>query len=54
MTQKDKIENFINEIYSRLPPEKNKTNESVVKKVDDIFSIDLLDMSDYGNSNYEE
>ena len=46
---------FINEIYSK-PPKKNYiTNKTDVYHIDDIWSLDILDLKDYGpekNRNY--
>ena len=50
MTQKS-IKIFINEIYSK-PPEKNhSTNKIDVYHIDDIWSLDILDLKDYGPKN---
>ena len=50
MTQKD-IKIFINEIYSK-PPKKNYiTNKTDVYHIDDIWSLDILDLKDYGPKN---
>ena len=50
MTQKN-IESFINEIYSK-PPKKNYiTNKTDVYHIDDIWSLDILDLKDYGPEN---
>ena len=50
MTQKN-IEIFINEIYSK-PPKKNYiTNKTDVYYIDDIWSLDILDLKDYGPEN---
>ena len=47
MTQKN-IKIFINEIYSK-PPKKNYiTNKTNVYYIDDIWSLDILDLKDYG------
>ena len=50
MTQKsNKI--LINEIYSK-PPKKNcPTNKTNVYLFDDIWSLDILDLKDYGPEN---
>ena len=50
MTQKNnKI--FINEFYSK-PPEKNySTNKTDVYHIDDKWSLDILDLKDYGPEN---
>ena len=50
MTQKN-IKIFINEIYSK-PPKKNYiTNKTNVYYIDDIWSLDILDLKDYGPKN---
>ena len=50
MTQKN-IKIFINEIYSK-PPKKNYiTNKTDVYYIDDIWSLDILDLKDYGPKN---
>ena len=50
MTQKN-IKIFINEIYSK-PPKKNYiTNKTDVYYIDDIWSLDILDLKDYGPGN---
>ena len=50
MTQKN-IKIFINEIYSK-PPQKNYiTNKTDVYHIDDIWSLDILDLKDYGPEN---
>ena len=50
MTQKN-IKIFINEIYSK-PPKKNYiTNKTDVYYIDDIWSLDILDLKDYGTGN---
>ena len=50
MTQKN-IKTFINEIYSK-PPERNYvTNETDVYYIDEIWSLDILDLKDYGPEN---
>ena len=50
MTQKN-IKIFINEIYSK-PPKKNFiTNKTDVYYIDDIWSLDILDLKDYGPEN---
>ena len=48
MTQKN-IKIFINEIYSK-PPKKNYiTNKTDVYHIDDIWSLDILDLKGYGS-----
>ena len=50
MTLKN-IKIFINEIYSK-PPEKNySTNKTDVYHIDDILSLDILGLKDYGAEN---
>ena len=50
MTQKN-IKMFINEIYSK-PPKKNYiTNKTDVYHIDDTWSLDILDLKDYGPEN---
>ena len=50
MTEKN-IKIFINEIYSK-PPEKNyPTNKTDVYHIDDTWSLDILDLKDYGPEN---
>ena len=50
MTQKN-IKFFINEIYFK-PPKKNYiTNKTDVYHIDDIWSLDILDLKDYGPEN---
>ena len=50
MTQKN-IRIFINEVYSK-PPKKNYiTNKRDVYHIDDTWSLDILDLKDYGPEN---
>ena len=50
MSQKN-IKIFINEIYSK-PPKKNYiTNKTDVYHIDDTWSLDILDLKDYGPEN---
>ena len=54
MTQKN-IKIFINEIYSKGPKRNYATNKTDVYHIDDIWSLDILDLKDYGpenNNNY--
>ena len=54
MTQKN-IKIFINEIYSKGPKKNYATNKTDVYHIDDIWSLDILDLKDYGpenNKNY--
>ena len=50
MTQKN-IKIFINEIYSRGPKKNYATNKTDVYHIDDIWSLDILDLKDYGPGN---
>ena len=50
MTQKN-IKIFINEIYSKPPKKYYPTNKTDVYYVDDIWSLDILDLKDYGPKN---
>ena len=50
MTQKNnKI--FINEIYSKPPRKNYPTNKTDVYHIDDTWSLDILDLKDYGPEN---
>ena len=54
MTQKN-ITIFVNEIYSKPPKKNYATNKTNVYHIDDIWSLDILDLKDYGlenNKNY--
>ena len=50
MTQKN-IKIFINEIYSKPPKKNYATNKTDVYHIDDIWSLDILDLKDYGPKN---
>ena len=50
MTQKN-IKKFINEIYSKGPKKYYATNKTNVYYIDDICSLDILDLKDYGPEN---
>ena len=50
MTQKN-IKIFINEIYSKGPKKNFVTNKTDVYHIDDIWSLDILDLKDYGPEN---
>ena len=50
MTQKN-IKIFINEIYSKPPRKYYQTNKTDVYFIDDIWSLDILDLKDYGPKN---
>ena len=50
MTQKN-IKIFINEIYSKPPKKNYLTNKTDVYHIDDIWSLAILDLKDYGSEN---
>ena len=50
MTQKS-IKIFINETYSKPPKKNYSTNKTDVYHIDDIWSLDLLDLKYYGPEN---
>ena len=50
MTQKN-IKIFINEIYSKPAKKNYPTNKTDVYHIDDIWSLDILDLKDYGPEN---
>ena len=50
MTQKN-IKKFINEIYSKSPKKNYDTNKTDVYHIDEIWSLDILDLKDYGPKN---
>ena len=50
MSQKN-IKIFINEIYSKPPKRNYNTNKTDVYHIDDIWSLDILDLKDYGPKN---
>ena len=50
MTQKN-IKIFINEIYSKPPKKYYPTNKTDVYHIDDVWSLDILDLKDYGPEN---
>ena len=50
MTQKD-IKIFINEIFSKPPKKYYPTNMTDVYHIDDSWSLDILDLKDYGPEN---
>ena len=49
--KKDLTKIFIDEIYSKPPKKNYPTNKIVYNKIDEIWSIDLADFSDYKTSN---
>ena len=50
MTQKN-IKIFINEIYSKGPKKIYATNKTNVYHIDHVWSLDILDLKDYGPEN---
>ena len=50
MTQK-KLKFFINEIYSKPPKKSYPTYKTDVNHIDDIWSLDILDLKDYDPKN---
>ena len=50
MSQKN-FKIFINEIYSNGPKKNHTTNKTDVYHIDDIWSLDILDLKDYGPEN---
>ena len=50
MSQKN-IKIFINEIYSKPPRKNYATKKTDVYHIDDIWSLDILDLKDYGQEN---
>ena len=50
MTQKS-IKNFSDENYSKGPKQKYPRNKTDVYHFDDISSLDILDLKDYGLEN---
>ena len=50
MTQKNN-KLFINEIFSKGPRKSYPTNKTDVYQIDDIWSLDILDLKDYGPEN---
>ena len=51
MIKRDLTKIFIDEIYSKPPRKNYPTNKIVYNFVDEIWSIDLADFSDYKTSN---
>ena len=50
MTQKN-IKIFINEIYSKGPKKNYATNKTNVYQIDDVWSLDILHLKNYGPEN---
>ena len=53
MIKRDLTKIFIDEIYSKPPRKNYRTNKIVYNFVDEIWSIDLADFSDYKTSNHK-
>ena len=51
MSKKDNMKNFIDEIHSKPPTKNYETNKIVYNQIDEIWSIDLADFSDYKITN---
>ena len=51
MVKKDNVKIFFDEIYSKAPKKNYPTNKIVYNHIDEIWSIDLADFSDYKTSN---
>ena len=54
MINKDLIKIFVDEIYGKSPKKNYPTNKIVYNNVDEIWSIDLVDMIDYKISNNKQ
>ena len=50
MSQKN-IKIFINETYSKPPRKNYATNKTDIYHIDDVWSLDILDLKDYGSEN---
>ena len=53
MSQKN-IKIFVNEIHSEEPKRIYATNKTNVYRIDDIWSLDILDLKDYGPESNRE
>ena len=53
MTQKN-IKTFLNEIYSKPPKKNYATNKTDVYNINEIWSLDKLDLKDYGPKKPED
>ena len=51
MKKRDLTKTFIDEIYSKPPMRYYTTNKIIYNNIDEIWSIDLADFSDYKTSN---
>ena len=50
MTQRN-IKKFVDEIYSKPPKKSYNTSKTDIYHIDDIWSLDILDLKDYGPEN---
>ena len=50
MTQKN-FKIFVNEVHSKGPKQNYNTNKTDVYHIDDVWSLDILDLKDYGPEN---
>ena len=51
MPERDNNKTFIDEKFSKTPKKKNETNKKIYIQIDEICSIDIVDMSGYKISN---
>ncbi len=51
MVKQQLIDTFINENYSKPSKKNHETNKTIVKSIDETWSADLADFSDYGVKN---
>ena len=51
MIQKDLTKIFSDEIYSKAPKKSYETNLKICNNIDEVWSFDLADFSDYKISN---
>ena len=51
MKKRDLTKTLIDEIYSKAPHKNNPTNKIIYNHINEIWSIDLADFSDYRSSN---
>ena len=51
MPKKDITKIFIDEIYFKSPLKNHPTNKTILKGIDETWSLDLLDLIEYGSKN---
>ena len=51
--KRDLTKIFINEVHFKPPKRNYETNKTIVKHINDCWSLDILDMIDYGIKNNE-